>query len=253
MSFFKKGMASVFGVGGTKIDTIITSPSVKPGEVIEGCCKIKGGTVEQEITNINLRVLTSYEKEVDDSKITKLECIQDIEIDINRIIKPEEYVEVPFSFILDYRTPMSMHKSKVWIRTNLDISKAVDSGDKDYIEVLPIDTIHATLNAMSKLGFTIREVENIYDNKHWSSLGFVQEFEFIANTGQYRGKFDEIEMVFVPKRDCVDIYIEIDTKARGLLSAFAESVGLDETNRKIRLQYNQTNSNEIARTIQSLL
>ena len=253
MSFFKKGMASIFGIGGTKIDTIITSVNIKPGDVIQGYCKIKGGSVPQEIAGINLSVYTSYKKELDDSTVTKTECIQNIPININGIINPGETTEVPFSFVLDYRTPISMHKSKVWIGTNLDITKAIDSGDKDYIEVQPLDAVYATLNAMSHLGFNIREVENIYDNKNWSKFKFIQEFEFIANSGPYRGRFDEIEMVFVPREHYIDIYIEIDTKVRGLFSALAEVTGLDETNKKIRLGYEDANPRDIAKAIESIL
>lgn len=249
MSFFQKGMANVLGIGGTKIDTIVQSGEIRPGEEVFGICRIKGGKIEQQINKITLNVRTSYKKEVNDSTTTVYETIQRIPINASGTIQPGSIEDVPFSFILDIKTPVSMHKSKVWISTDLDIAKAIDSGDKDYIKVLPSYPIEAVLEAVSGLGFTLREVENEYDSKRLSPFGFVQEFEFVPYQGDFRGKLDELEVVIIPKQHCLELYLEVDRKARGLKGIMFEAVGLDEKNVRIQVDYNSFSARNIQRAI----
>ena len=253
MSFFKKGMATVFGIGGTKVDTIVHSTEIRPGEEVFGVCRIKGGSVEQEIRKITLNVRTSYKKESGDSTTTVYTTLQRIPIHVSGTVEPGTIEEVPFSFILDYKTPVSMNKSKVWISTDLDIAKAVDSGDKDYIKVLPSYPIEAVLEAVAGLGFRLREVENEYDSKRISPLDFVQEFEFVPYEGDFRGRLDELEVIIIPNQYGLELRIEVDRKARGLKGIMFESLGLDEKNVKIEVDYNSLSVRNIQRAIYEVI
>ena len=249
MSFFQKGMANVLGIGGTKIDTIVQSPEIRPGEEVFGVCRIKGGKVEQHINQITLSVRTYYKKESGDSTTTIYTTIQEVPINISGTIRPGVVEDVPFSFILDKNTPVSMNKTKVWISTNLDIAKAVDSGDKDYIKVLPSYPVEVVINAISNLGFRLREVENEYDSKRISPLDFVQEFEFVPQQGDFRGRLDELEVVMIQKRNGLELRLEIDRKARGLKGIMFEAVGLDEKNLKLELSYDSISVRNVERLI----
>ncbi len=60
MSFIKKTMASVFGIGGTKVDTVLTNSTVFPGGKIEGFINIYGGEVSQDIQSVYIDVKTTY-------------------------------------------------------------------------------------------------------------------------------------------------------------------------------------------------
>jgi len=120
MGIFDKMMATTLGIGGTKIDTIVHTKNIMPGKRIEGICKIKGGKVEQYIKDITIGVYTNYKQEVDDKTVNKTQRIQESEIKIDKTIQPEELHEVPFSFILYKRVPITKPNQKygyqhIWI------------------------------------------------------------------------------------------------------------------------------------------
>lgn len=254
MGIFNKVMASALGIGGAKIDTIVHTKNIVPGKRIEGICKIKGGNIEQYINDISIGVYTSYEQEVDDKTISKVQRIQEHIIKIDKNILPDEIHEVKFSFILYKRVPVTMHKSKVWLSTYLDIKSGKDTSDRDYINVGFNDYMQNVVDAISELGFSLREVENEYCKSKLNGFNFVQEFEFVPIRGSFRNRLDELELVFIPTNTHVDILLEADRKARGLMSLISESMGLDESKLRIRLENSRKYSvDEIKNEIERLL
>lgn len=233
MSFLKKAMANVLGVGGTKVDTVLYSSNVVPGGKIEGVIKIYGGGIEQHINKVNLTVKTTYEKESNDKKLKVNANIQKFEVSIGRMINPNENIEAPFSFTLDPNTPISTYRYKVWISTNLDIAQAVDSNDGDALNVTADNGMKNVLSALGELGFTSREIENVHSRRKIGNFPFVQEFEFVARSGIYRGRLDELEVIFLKNMYGIDLYLQIDRKVRGVGSFIAEKLSLDESNVRV--------------------
>lgn len=254
MGIFDKVMASTFGVGGAKVDTIIHTKNIMPGKRIEGICKIMGGNIEQHINDISIDVYTDYKEEVDDKIMNRVQRIQSHSIEIGRSILPNETYEVKFSFILYKRVPVTMHKSKAWISTYLDIKSGKDTSDRDYINVGFNDYMQNVVDAITDLGFSLREVENEHCKARLNGFNFIQEFEFIPTRGNFRGRLDELELVFIPTNTHVDIILEVDRKVRGLMSFISESMGLDETKLRIRLENGTKYSkDEIKNEIERLL
>lgn len=236
MGVFDKVMASAFGVGATKIDTVVHSRNLMPGGNIQGVCKIYGGKVEQYINKIAINVFTSYSKESGDSVISESECIQTHYLKVEKTINPKEIHEVEFNFILDRRVPVTMHKSKVWLSTRLDIESGIDSSDRDYLNIGYNNYMKNTIDAIMGLGFSIREIENEYCRAKLNGLKFVQEFEFVPTRGYFKGRLDELELVFVPGNQSVDMLLQVDRKVRGFTSFLSESMGLDETNLRFTIE-----------------
>ncbi|RDY26740.1 sporulation protein SpoOM [Romboutsia weinsteinii] len=236
MSIFNKVMASALGIGATKIDTMVQTKNLMPGKRIEGICKITGGKIEQYINQIAIGVYTGYQKEVDDKVINESQCIQTHYIKVERNIMPGEVCEVDFSFILYKRVPVTKHRSKVWLSTYLDIEKGVDTSDRDYLNIDYNDYMKNVVDAIDELGFSIREIENEYCKAKLNGFKLVQEFEFVPTRGYFRGRLDELELVFIPTNQYVDILLQIDRKARGIMSFISESMGMDETNLRIRIE-----------------
>ena len=50
-------------------------------------------------------------------------------------------------------------KSKVWIKTGMDIKNALDPKDEDYIQVVANPLVQNVLTAIQELGFQLREVD----------------------------------------------------------------------------------------------
>jgi sporulation-control protein len=151
------------------------------------------------------------------------------------IISPNEKKEIPFSISLPLSTPLTQGKTRVWIHTGLDIKNAIDPTDKDYIEVLPLPVMKAVISSVQELGFRTREIECQEAPRYLrGAQAFVQEFEFVPVSGAYRGRLDELEIVFIIKSESeIDLYLQIDRKARGLGSFLAEAMEMDERNVKL--------------------
>lgn len=232
MSFFNKVMASI-GIGSAKVDTRVANPSVRVGEELKGIIQIKGGNVKQTIEKINLELVTEYLKEVDDKTVRAVATIETFAI-ANRIeLEPEQSLELPFSLIIPRYTPVSAGKTKVWLKTSLGIDMALDPTDNDMLQIQPHSYMETALQALSSLGFSVRKVENLSSGFFRGALPFIQEFEFVPS-GRYRSYLDELEAVFSLSDQGMEIFLEIDRKARGLGGFLAEMADMDET--KVRVQ-----------------
>lgn len=236
MSFLNK-MLSKVGIGAAKIDAVLDSEILIPGEEVSGILNIEGGKTEQEINKIDLDVYSNYfieeEYEEDEESYTRLveysTRINSVEVDESFTINPRESKQIPFSFILSPYAPLSFGKSNTWLRTNLDIDSALDKSDKDYVKVKPTAIQQALLDAISELGFKLEEAESEGVKGGITPLPFVQEFEFKPVAGEFYGKLDELELIMIPNGETLDAYLEIDRKARGFSGLFAEILGSDES------------------------
>ncbi|MCM3122054.1 sporulation protein [Mesobacillus sp. AQ2] len=230
MSFFNKVFASV-GIGAAKVDTKLEKDRVMPGEEIRGIVEIRGGSVEQNIDDIYLSLHTTYIKESDERKYTATAQIDRFRLTQSFLIKENETKEIPFTFRLPLEIPLTMGRTKVWVTTGLDIKNAVDPGDKDYLTVVPNPLMQGIFNAVSNLGFRLREAECEQAPRHLRrNLPFVQEFEFVAASGPFRGRLDELELVLYPNSENeAEVLMQVDRRARGIGGFLSEAMGMDET------------------------
>ncbi|MFE7061758.1 sporulation protein [Sutcliffiella sp. NPDC057660] len=230
MSFFNKALASI-GIGAATVDTKLVNDRLVPGEEVKGIVEIKGGSTEQQIDTIYLSLVTTYIKESNDTKVQKQATIESIKLVDPFTIGPNEKKEFPFHFVLPYETPVTMGNTKVWIQTGLDIKNAVDPSDRDFIDVMPSTIISAVLKAATDIGFRLRKVEcEAAPYRLKTRQPFVQEFELVPTSGAYRGRLDEIEFMFLNQTDNqVDVWMQVDRKARGLGSFLSEALEMDES------------------------
>ena len=230
MSFINKVLASV-GVGSAQVDTKLEIEKFKAGEEIKGVVEVKGGNVEQNIDDIYLAIVTTYQKEVDDRNVTDEAVVGKYRLTKNFTIKPNETKEIPFSFELPLDLPLTIGSTKVWVQTGLDIKMGIDPSDRDYIEVIPSNMVDSVLKSFSNLGFSLKEVEcKEAPLKMRRRLPFVQEFEFVPTSGEFVGKLDEIEVIFTSSFERhLELFMQIDRKAKGLGGLLSEAFDLDET------------------------
>ncbi|MBT2292748.1 sporulation protein [Paenibacillus albidus] len=237
MSMFKKVMASV-GIGSATVDTRLEDARAVAGGKLHGVVAIRGGQVEQQIDAIYLYLNTQYEKEENDRKVKREAEITRFEVTKGILLKAGEVREIPFTITLPERTPVSYRSTPVWLKTGLDIKMALDPGDQDYLEILPNDNMNTVLGALDELGFRLREVTNEHAPRLGKGLPFVQEFEYVP-TREFRGALDELEVMFFPQGDDLELVMQVDRKARGLRGAFAEAMGTDESLIRVNLTGNE--------------
>nr|WP_295973050.1 sporulation protein [uncultured Bacillus sp.] len=252
MSLFNKILASV-GIGSATVDTKLDRDQVVPGEEIKGVVEIRGGNTEQRIDDIYLTVNTQYIKESDDHKMNVTAVIERVRLAAAFTVAENERREIPFSFVLPIDTPVSMGKTRVWVATGLDIKNAVDPSDKDFLQVRPSKLLEGVLEAVASLGFRIREVEcEQASYRLRQRLPFIQEFEFVPTSGAFRGRLDELELVFLPTSAATaDLHIQIDRKARGLGGFLSEAMEMDETN--VRISVSLPEISVLPQKLQSLI
>lgn len=252
MSFFNKVFASV-GIGSAAVDTKLQKDTYMPGETVNGVVEIKGGKVEQQVDEIYLTLNTTYLRESDDKKYTVTASIDRFRLTTPFTVRPNEQKDIPFSFQLPFDTPLSIGRSKIWVTTGLDIKGGVDPSDKDYLKVVPNQLMSAVFKAIDNLGFRIREADcEEAPRRLRGRLPFVQEFEFVPTSGLFRGKLDELEVVFFPSGNgSLDIMFQVDRRARGLAGLFSEAMGADETN--VRLSVSNADIPNLQQKIQSVI
>lgn len=239
MSVFNKVLASI-GIGAATVDTKLDKGQVAPGEELQGVVEIRGGSVEQRIDDIYLSIHTQYIKETNDKKYHTTATIEQVRLASAFTLAANEQKEIPFSFVLPLDTPITLGRTKVWVKTGLDIKNAIDPADKDYLQVVPSKILEGALDSLSVLGFRLREVEcEQASYKLRGRLPFIQEFEFVPILGTYRGRLDEVELVYIPSTEnTADLYFQVDRKARGIGGFLAEALEMDETNVRLSVSTN---------------
>lgn len=230
MSVFSKMLASV-GIGSAKVDTVLSKAVYRAGETVEGVIKVYGGKSEQQIQAIYLTVYTTYLRESDDRKFTDKAAIEKQKVTEPFTLASGENKEIPFTFILPMDTPVTKGSTKVWIQTGMDIASAVDPTDKDFIQVEPTELAQSVLKEVEKLGFRLRKAECEQASRKFRSIyPFMQEFEYVPTSGEFYGKLDELEVVFLRQQsDSADVMLQIDRKARGFGGFLAEAMDQDES------------------------
>ena len=226
---FDKLLTSI-GIGAAKVDTRLSKGSYVVGETIEGNVLIKGGNSEQDIDNIYLTLMTDYEVEVDDRKVRRSFALGKFLLTESFTIGVNEEKVVPFKMEIPYNTPATMGRTRVWIQTGLDIKKAFDPQDKDFLEIKPHPLVTGFIEAARRLGFRLHQVDTEKAPSFFKNgLPFVQEFEIKPTSGEFARKLDELEAVFQLSENEARVLLQIDRRARGLSSFLAESLNMDES------------------------
>lgn len=242
MGFARRLLTSI-GVGAATVDTRLEKSEFVVGEEARGVVEIKSGDSEQEIRGIHLEVQTHYKRESNDNTVTVTGTVDRFAVSGPLTVQPNAREELPFSFRLPYDTPLTVGRTPVWLRTNLDVAMAFDPSDSDKVVVLPNPNMRFILDSFERLGFRLREADNEELPHHLRRrLPFGQEFEFVATGGEFRGRFDEVELVMFPSEDAVDLVLQVDRRARGLGSFFSEAIGVDETNVRLTIPESATPS-----------
>ncbi len=227
MSLLKKALASI-GIGSARVDTLVETPRVRPGGVLRGVVRMQGGQVAQEIGAVYLELMTRYTKETDDAEHHHDVALTRLDLAEPFVLEPGMHKELPFTLRLPLETPVTLHKTRVWLKTGLSIPLAVDPKDHDPLEVEPTPEMQAVLEAMTRLGFRLREVECTYAPRLGERFGFVQEFEFVPVRGPFRGRLDEVEVYFFPRGEALELVLQVDRRARDLHGLLEEAMGMDE-------------------------
>ncbi|MBQ0986753.1 sporulation protein [Streptomyces sp. F63] len=224
---FKKLLASL-GAGGASVETVLTEQNVVPGGIVQGEVRIQGGSVAQQIEGLSVGLQARVEVESGDQ-----EYKQDIAFHKQRLggafeVQAGAVHSVPFALDVPWETPVTMFMGRhltgmdVGVTTELEIARAVDSGDLDPVNVHPLPAQQAILDAFGSLGFRFKsaDLERGHIRGTRQRLPFYQEIEFFAPQ-QYRG-LNQVELTFVADSGEMDVILEMD-KRPGLFTEGTDS------------------------------
>jgi len=219
---FKKILASV-GIGGAKVDTILNTEMLCPGDNFEATIVIKGGGTEQDISGLDLALMTRVKVERDDTEMVVNRTLCQWHISDHFTLQADEIREIPFKGRLPLETPISANgarhnQTKVWIATGLNIDMALDASDKDPVNVIATSTQNKVLQGMDDCGYSLvkADVEDgmVRAQNFRSSLGCYQELEYRPNRFALFG-LNEVEVTFVPTEHQTHILFELDRNFGG--------------------------------------
>lgn len=218
-----------FGIGSAKVDAKLSNNHVRIGEDLKGEIHIKGGSVEQSISQIYMYLFTYYYREGNNNETLHKEVLATFRVSDTIDIYPGKEKVIPFQLSVPYHTPISFNKQKVYLSTGLDIERAVDPKDLDPVIVHPDPLMEVIFRQMDNLGFrhTYDSGKCIPASHIHRALPFVQEFEYKPQ-GIFRDRLDKIELIFDVHESGMDILIQVDKRANNIMGIFAETLNLDE-------------------------
>ncbi|MFE0426362.1 sporulation protein [Streptomyces sp. NPDC058953] len=224
---FKKLLASL-GAGGASVETVLTEENVVPGGVVQGEVRIQGGSVAQRIEGLSVGLQARVEVESGDHEVK-----QDIEFVKQRIggefeVQAGAAHVVPFGLDIPWETPVNtiagqrMRGMEIGVSTELEIARAVDAGDLDPIQVHPLPSQQAIIDAFGQLGFRFKsaDMERGQIRGTRQRLPFYQEIEFLPPE-RFRG-LHQVELTFVADDREMDVILEMDKKP-GLFTEGSDS------------------------------
>ncbi|AXK34248.1 sporulation protein [Streptomyces armeniacus] len=224
---FKKLLASV-GAGGASVETVLTEPNVVPGGVVQGEVRIQGGSVAQQIEGLSVGLQAQVEVESQDNEFKQNIVFNKQQLGGAFEVQPGAVHAVQFGLEIPWETPITSFMGRqltgmnIGVVTELEIARAVDSGDLDPVNVHPLPAQQALLDAFGALGFRFKsaDMEKGHIRGTRQRLPFYQEIEFFAPE-QYRG-LNAVELSFVADDREMDVVLEMDKKP-GLFSEGSDS------------------------------
>ncbi|QIZ75947.1 sporulation protein [Ferrimonas lipolytica] len=241
---FSKLMASV-GIGAAKVDTLILTEQLLPGQPFDIEIVIKGGNVAQQINGLTLALMVEAEVESGDSEGLQNLILHDWTLNDSFTIAAGEELRDQFQLELPEQTPLTLlprchNKTKVWLQTGLDIASGVDGSDRDFLPIAPTAAMATFLTAMEQCGFMLHSADvekgNLHGRNFQSTIGCYQELEF-RPVGFGGFSIKEVEVSFVLEGATTHVMLEVDRRfsGDGLLSlSLSPQITVADAERQIR-------------------
>jgi sporulation-control protein len=197
IDMFKKMMAKL-GVGAATVDLVLNRQHYELGETVEGVFRVTGGSVEQQINAIAVRLNVAVHLE--ESNVS--DSVARIPVAKSFVIRPGEQKEFPFRYTLPVDMPISRWGVAYQWETELDIAGGRDGSDHDPVQVCPPVRFANLIRAFDLLGLKEKHKSGKFN-------GYVQEFEF-EPTSLFKKEIEEVEFQASLEADGIRMMLEVD-------------------------------------------
>lgn len=213
---FKKILRAV-GIGGPSVDTVLSDPQCRPGELLTGEVRLAGGDADAEIEHLALSLIARVARGQGDGSPVEFHRV--VVSGRFRLAAKENRV-IPFEWGVPWETPVTevfgqpLHGMALGLRTELAVARAVDKADADAVRVLPTPGQEAVLDAFGRLGFHFKSADlkagRLYGVHQ--TLPFFQEIEFYPPPA-YAGRVSEVGLTFATSSDGLVVILEADKRS----------------------------------------
>ncbi len=193
-----KNLMAKLGKGGAKVDLVLEKEDYLPGEEMKGELQIQGGTVDQQINQIQVDLKISVRVK----EKTLSQTIQSFPFQQAFTVQSAERRSFPFQYRLPEDLPISGNNVFYTLDTRLDIAAGVDHLDHDIIRIHPPQPLQKVLDIFSRLGFREK-----HDSR--SFTGQTQEFELFP-TDFLQGQVEEVEFIAALEDSGLRLLLEVD-------------------------------------------
>ncbi|SCG35386.1 sporulation protein [Micromonospora inositola] len=214
-----KRLMQAMGVGGPSVEAVLANPSCRPGGHLEGRIRVAGGDHAVDISYVALGLVTRVEVESGDNEYDTSQEFGRRQVTGAFRLEPGQRHDIPFRFDVPWETPLTdlygqhLHGMTMGLRTELEVARAVDSGDLDPVAVHPLPAQERLLEALLRLGFRFARADvergHLYGVRQ--SLPFYQEIEF-HSAPQFARAINQLEVTFVTDPQQVQVVLEIDKR-----------------------------------------
>ncbi len=217
-----------FGADGPSVETVLTGAHLLPGDTLHGEIHLRGGGHDAHVEQVTLAFVAVVE--VGDDAGEAAREFHRWAVTGPFTLPAGQSVTVPFALPTPWELPVGtvygqpLHGTTLAVRTELEISGAVDQGDLDAVTVGPLASQQRVLDAFATLGFhfTGADLEEGYLSGVAQELPFYQEIEF-APPGEYAGRISEVELTFVASPHGLTVVLEADGASDDVYGRFALS------------------------------
>ncbi|MBL1078722.1 sporulation protein [Nocardia sp. 2] len=203
------------GVGGARVETELHTPVVRPGELVRGVIRLRGGDIRRDVNRIAVELVATIadgfagEHAVEPRRFHRSVVAGPLHWEAHGGHDFEFELALPFEAPLTGYDGNSLPGTAVSVRTLVDLTDGI-AGDTRPLTVEPLGVQHEILYALEDLGFGLQhaELEDGWIRGIQQELAFYQEIRFAPSTDY--PKLEELVVVFVAGTDGVEVVLEVN-------------------------------------------
>ncbi|GII55865.1 hypothetical protein Pth03_42540 [Planotetraspora thailandica] len=214
---------AAFGAG-VEVDTVLSTPHVRPGGVLQGEVRFQGGSSDHKVDAITIDFNAVVEVEYGDNEHHATYTFLRSQVSGPFDLKAGEARALPFSIPVPWETPLSsiaghpLRGMRLGVATELALAGALDKGDLDPLFVEPLPEQGHLLAALDRMGFHFSRADLESGTLRGSSMPFFQEIEYHAGP-EWRRHFNQLELTLIAGPHAMDVILEADTRGGFLTSS----------------------------------
>ncbi|MFF7343072.1 sporulation protein [Streptomyces antimycoticus] len=216
---FKRVLGSL-GVGGPVVDTVLDREPVRPGGVVRGQVRLRGGGRACDIEHLTLELVARVEAGHGGEERVGGVVFDRLRLSGGFRLDTREHRDVPFTLHIPWETPLTELSGQplgvaLGIRIELASAGAKDHGDPDELIVRPLPVQEAVLRTLGRLGFGLiaADLRLGHGPGTGQTLPFHQEIE-LTPAPRYIHDMNELALTLLTGPDGMEVVLEADKRGR---------------------------------------